>query len=301
MIVREYPTVARLFWVMQGSVLPRIYRHILFLIGLTIVIMVVDSFIWAVPHTSMQPFLMLGVALSLFLGFRNTSAYDRWWQARMQWGQLTASVRAIGHETRIFVNDEDRTEILCLTGAFVHLHRAYLRRNSKLAEDALSYIDRETLERLQLSDNPASAALKEIGDYLGRMARDGRLSGFGQRAFTDRLGEMELSRTSNEGIFNTPLPFVYSLLVWQTSFLYCILLPFGLIEAAHWMAPAFAGIAAYVFFGLAAVTDELEHPFKATSNGLPLDSLCRTVDIALAEQMGRTPPPPLDVRNHFLS
>jgi ion channel-forming bestrophin family protein len=301
MIVREYPSVMRLFLVVQGSVVPRIYGYIVFLVAFSILILVLDAHLVTLPHISMQPFAVIGVALSLFLGFRNNAAYERWWQARMLWGQLTASVRALGHETKIYLDAESREQILCLAGAFMHLHRARLRGNPDNAEAALTYVDRATLERLQLSTNPASAALREIDDKLAELAQTGQLSGFGQRSFTDRLGEMELSRTSNEGIHTTPMPFVYSLLVWQTSFLYCMLLPFGLIEETGWMAPIFAGIAGYVFFGLAAVTDELEHPFRATANGLPLDALCRSVDIVLAEQMGRTPPPPLQVRHYMLT
>ncbi|WP_424927089.1 bestrophin family protein [Amaricoccus tamworthensis] len=301
MIVREYPNVLRLFLVLQGSVIPRIYKHILFLVGLTVVIMLADRYLFEMPHTTMQPFLALGVALSLFLGFRNVAAYDRWWQGRMQWGQLTGCIRAMGHDSRIYLNDEDRKEILCLTGAFIHLHRAGLRKDSKAAQPALQYVDDETLDRFQHSNNPASAALQEIGTRLADYAREGRLSGYGQLTFTQRMSDLELSRTSNEGISNTPMPFVYSLLVWQTALLYCMLLPMGLLDSAGILAPAFEGIAGYVFFGLAAVTDELEHPFSASKNGLPLDALCRSVDISLAEQLGRTPPPPLEVRYHILT
>lgn len=301
MIVREYPNVFQLFLVLQGSVIPRIYKHILFLVGLTVVVMLTDRFVFKMPHTTMQPFLALGVALSLFLGFRNVAAYDRWWQGRMQWGQLTGSIRSMGHDSRLFLEKGDREEILCLTGAFIHLHRANLRKDSSSAKPALQYIDQETLDRFQHSNNPASAAMQEIGTRLEALSRDGRLSDFGRMTFSGRLGDMELSRTSNEGISNTPMPFVYSLLVWQTAFLYCLLLPLGLLDAAGILAPAFAAIAAYVFFGLAAVTDELEHPFRASNNGLPLDALCRSVDISLAEQMNRTPPPPLNVRYHLLT
>ena len=30
----------------------------------------------------------LGTALAIFLGFRNNSAYDRWWEARKIWGGI---------------------------------------------------------------------------------------------------------------------------------------------------------------------------------------------------------------------
>ena len=50
---------------------------------------------------------------------------------------------------------------------------------------------------------------------------------------------------------------------------------------------------AYVFLGLAEVTEDLAHPFSTTLNALPLDAMCRTIEISLAPHLGLTPPPPL--------
>ena len=32
---------------------------------------------------------MLGIAVSIFVGFRNTQAINRWWEARVLWGAIT--------------------------------------------------------------------------------------------------------------------------------------------------------------------------------------------------------------------
>ena len=40
--------------------------------------------------------LILGTAISIFLGFRTNSAYDRWFSARDLFGQLCASSRNLG-------------------------------------------------------------------------------------------------------------------------------------------------------------------------------------------------------------
>ena len=58
-------------------------------------------FVWATEYFGLEEFLMmdttvfslLGVILSLFLGFRTTTAYDRWWEARKQWGALVNNSR----------------------------------------------------------------------------------------------------------------------------------------------------------------------------------------------------------------
>ena len=42
------------------------------------------------------PFTALGVAISLFLGFRNNACYDRWWEGRNQWGKQLIVIRNLG-------------------------------------------------------------------------------------------------------------------------------------------------------------------------------------------------------------
>ena len=37
---------------------------------------------------------VLGIAASVFIGFRNTNAYNRWWEARTLWGSIIINSRA---------------------------------------------------------------------------------------------------------------------------------------------------------------------------------------------------------------
>ena len=106
---------------------------------------------------------------------------------------------------------------------------------------------------------------------------------------------------ASERIANTPLPFAYSLLVHRTAYLYCFLVPFGLAATAGWFAPLFTAIVAYVFFGLDAISKELENPFSGGHNNLPLDALCRVNEISVAEALGDVPPPPLEAVHYKLS
>lgn len=60
------------------------------------------------------------------------------------------------------------------------------------------------------------------------------------------------------------------------------------------MTPFVVAIVAYTFFGLDALGDEIEEPFGTADNHLPLDALCRDIEINLLEALGaRSLPPPL--------
>lgn len=50
---------------------------------------------------------LLGFVLSLLLVFRTNSAYDRWWEARKQWGALTNTSRNLAIKLNAYLPKED--------------------------------------------------------------------------------------------------------------------------------------------------------------------------------------------------
>ncbi len=284
MILRDKPGILALLFAVRGSVLPHIAPQLLFVGLFSTGVVAIDRFLFPLPHVQAAPLAVFGVALSLFLGFRNNAAYDRWWEARRLWGGLLADARSIAREAEIFLADPaDRRRLLTAMRAFLHQHRCALR---SLPNDEAA-----------LRDTPATptpdATLDAMGALLADALRGGRMDGFGARTLSTRLSTIALAQAGCERIKLTPLPYVYSLLIFRTSWLYCLLLPFALLDPTGWLTPLFAVIVAYTFFGLAEVTEELAHPFGPTANALPLDAICRTAEISLAPHLGEAAPPPL--------
>ncbi|WP_394199310.1 bestrophin family protein [Litoreibacter albidus] len=301
MIVREHPTSLHLFFVMRGSVVPKIIGKIVSIALLAVIVLLVDQYLFTLPHISITAMGVFGVALSLFLGFRNNAAYDRWWEARKLWGAMIADVRNLGRHMCVFVGKgSDREHILSYAIAFAHLHRGFLR-GVDVRADISGWIGEEEAAALIARKNPADAALRSMADHLGRLADAGSINGFGQMTISQTLSSLAVAQAGCERIVTTPLPFVYSLLVRRTTYLYCWLLPFALIESTGWFAPVFAAVVAYVFFGLQTVTNEMELPFHNVQNGLPLDAMCRTMEISVAEALDRPAPDNLTAENHVLS
>lgn len=283
MILRDKPGILALLFAVRGSVLPVIAPQLLFVALFSTAVVAIDRFVWTLPHVQAAPLAVFGVALSLFLGFRNNAAYDRWWEARRLWGGLLADVRSIAREAEIFLPDAtDRRRLLTAMRAFLHQHRCALRGLPNGAD--------------ALRDAPATtpdATLDAMAQHLAEALQQGRMDGFGARTLSTRLSTIALAQAGCERIKLTPLPYVYSLLIFRTSWLYCLLLPFALLDPTGWLTPLFAVIVAYTFFGLAEVTEELAHPFGLTANALPLDAICRTAEISLAPHLNEPSPPPL--------
>lgn len=295
MILRDKPGVRELLFATRGSIILKVMPQVAVVAGWSFLVYLLDRHWMPLTHPNIAPFTVIGIALSLFLGFRNNAAYDRWWEARKLWGQLIADMRALGRETELFLRSPERREkVLRLAIAFVHLHRMNLRR----VTDGKA---REWAGDLPDGPHPPCAALDAIEAELAAAVREGTLDGYGQLALGQRMAAITYAQAGCERIGNTPLPYVYSLLIFRTIWLYCLLLPLGLIDTAGWLTPVFAGVVAYVFFGLAEVTEELGHPFGPTPNGLALDAMCRTVETSLAPHLGITPPEPVRPVDYSLS
>lgn len=292
MIIRDKPGFMDLVFAIRGSVLPHIAPMLGMLMVFAAVMVGIDRHFAVLPHVEGAPFTVFGIALSLFLGFRNNAAYDRWWEARRLWGGLLGDLRALAREAEVFVPDLTlRRGMLRDALAFLHLHRANLRRIAP---------DRAAFPELAAAPHPPCAALDRLAATVARAHAEGGIDGFGARTLTGRLASMTAAQAGCERIAVTPLPYVYSLLIFRTTYVYCLLLPLALIGPAGWLTPLFVGIVAYVFLGLAEVTEELSHPFGPTLNALPLDAICRTAEISLAPHLGEAAPAPLLPQDYYL-
>jgi ion channel-forming bestrophin family protein len=293
MIVREKPGLWDLLTALRGSIVPRVAGPVAVLGALAALVVALDRATGKAPHLDGSAFAVFGIGLSLFLGFRNNAAYDRWWEARRLWGGLLADMRSLAREVEVFLEDPAaRGQVLRQALVFLHAHRLNLRRLSPRAPGQEAVAD---------ASHPPDAALDRLNAILAQAHREGQLDGFGARALTARLGSMALQQAGCERIANSPLPFVYSLLIYRTTYLYCLLLPLALIGSTGWMTPVFVAVVAYMFLGLAEVTEELSHPFAPSQNGIALDAICRAAEISLAPHLGEDAPPPLQPVDHYLS
>lgn len=301
MIVKNQPSALQLFFAMQGSIVPKIRLKLFLIAALSFVIFLIDQSVTTLPHISITAMGIFGVALSLFLGFRNNVAYDRWWEGRVLWGKMIADMRNLGRNTQIFVADAKQEERLISTVmASIHFHRGFLR-NVDARPEVEPWTGPEISQELSQFQNPANAALQKAAEQIGAWARANQISGFAQIELSRNLASLTRSQSGCERIATTPLPYVYSLLIRRTTYIYCWILPFALLDSTGGFAPILSAAVAYVFFGLQAVTNELEMPFRNIENGLPLDALCRTIEISAAEALGRVPLAPLVPVNYELT
>jgi putative membrane protein len=156
-------------------------------------------------------------------------------------------------------------------------------------------------EELARMPNQPDYLMRRMGLDLGQCVREGRIDPCLAAGIDATLSAMTAAAASCERIKNTPIPFSYSVLLHRTAYLYCFLLPFGLVDTIGFMTPVVVAIVAYTFFGLDALGDELEEPYGMEPNDLPLDAICRVIEIDLRTALGDDDvPPPLQAVDYTL-
>lgn len=307
MIVRNKPNAFQLFFILRGSVVALIFPQIIFMTILGAMVAATQYYYPVIfPSFTLAPLALLGIALSLFLGFRNNACYDRWWEARKQWGQLIVDSRSLSRQITSYIDEEAegavavQKRMIYLTIAFNHALRHQLRQSDPWS-DIEKYLEPDDIEPLRKSLNLPDALLRLIGKKLGSCRHKKLLSDFLIQTLDDHITSMASVQAACERIQNTPLPFAYLLLVQRTAYLYCLILPFGIVASQGLLTPFFCAIVAYTFFGLDALSEELEEPFGLSANDLALSAMSRTIEINLLEILGETNlPDPMQPIKHRL-
>lgn len=246
-------------------------------------------------------FTLIGVVLSIFLGFKNTACYDRWWEARKLWGMLIANARHFDRDCRM-LSQGRRERVIQHVIAFANVLRDRLRHQTAnpTALVETSGMSQQAVTQLYQHANAPQYTLSLIQWELMQAMKEGEISDIIYTQMNDHVTELSLVQTGCDRIATTPLPFAYSVLLNRTVYFFCFMLPFSLGSTLGLATPLLVGILAYTFLGLDALSSEIEEPFGTQSNDLPLDSMVRTIEIELLGTLGKPTPPPIQAQDHNL-
>lgn len=292
MIVRPRPNWLRMLFVVRGSVLPVILPQLLGTTAFAILVTVLHGrlFAWKIP-LNFVPFSLIGLTLAIFLGFRNSTSYARYWEARTLWGALLNETRTLVRQALTLPDSTAEAGTLgARLIAFVHALRHQLRGTDASA-DLRRLLPKEECERLQAARFKPAMLLLMAGEWMRERLGSGQLSPALAQAMEAPLGRLTEALGGCERIAGTPIPFTYSVIIHRTIYLYCVLLPFGLVDSIGPMTPVIVAFIAYTFFALEALGEEIEDPFGTSPNDLALDAMSATIEATLREMMGQAPAP----------
>jgi len=283
-----------MLFVWHGSVLPEILpRLVALLLFSSLIVYFRGQFFQYKVSLNPTPFTLIGLALAIFLGFRNNASYDRFWEGRKLWGALLIDARSLVRQALTMSNlPPDSEKIAYFTRlliAFTYALKHQLRRTNA-APDLERLLPPELAQALQKVKFKPIRLLQEMGRWVQALKTEGQLEAITQIAFDHNLNQLSAIVGGCERIASTPIPYTYSVLLHRTVYIYCFLLPFGLVDSIGWMTPVMVVFVGYTFIALDALITELEEPFGEEPNDLALNTISQTVETSLLEMIGQEAP-----------
>ena len=68
--------------------------------------------------------------------------------------------------------------------------------------------------------------------------------------------------------------------------IYCVLLPFGMVEQLGWLTPLGSTVIGFMFQALHKIGQDLEDPFDNTVHDIPMSAISTTIECNLLQLLG---------------
>jgi putative membrane protein len=285
---------------------------------------------WTWLAISWLPIALLGTAVAFITGFKNNTSYTRLWEARQVFGAIVSGSRTFAMQVRDAVPDPAaRTRILHRHLAWVTALR-YQLRETKAWENMQRAANVEYRRRYHVAewDEPIEPLLStllsadDLADVLPRKTRATRLMALQMRDLRSvaeptvpgEMRHLELVRTLAalgeaqgrcERIKNFPYPRQFATLNLFFTWMFIVLVPFGLVQefqklgpVSVWLAVPASAIIAWVFHTMDKIGDSSENPFEGSPNDVPITALSRTIETDVRDLLGEAPLPPALAPEH---
>jgi putative membrane protein len=222
---------------------------------------------------------LLGFVLSLLLVFRTNTAYDRWWEARKQWGALTNASRNLSIKLNAYLTNDDK--------ASRHFFRKII---PTFAQSLFSYL-RSDYTKFMLDENEhpefkdAFSVKKHGPNHISSLLFQKVNSLYKEGKFTDGqliLLQNELEAFTNitgacERIKNTPIPQSYSSFIKKFIVIYVATLPMGYVFSMGYFVVLAVPFIFYVLASLELIAESIEEPFGEDSDDLPIEKMAENI------------------------
>ena len=251
---------------------------------------------------------ILGVAVSFYVGFKNSSSYNRFSEARQLWGGIvnrsrnwTMLVLANTRPAAPLAPDQVayQRQLVYRQIAWANALRLHLRRQTKEQWDAAvaPFLDPAESAYLRTTANPPAQLLLRQSQAL--RDAEGLFDALQRHTLVEDLRELTNLQGGTERIKNTPFPRQYAFSSVVFVWIFIALLPLGLLaefekmgHGHYWFTVPFSVLVSWVFVTIELVGHISENPFENRMNDVPMTALCRSIEIDLRQMLGETTLPP---------
>ncbi|MBB4803491.1 putative membrane protein [Flavobacterium nitrogenifigens] len=239
---------------------------------------------------------VFGLAVAFFLGFRMNSAYDRWWEARKIFGELTNNTRSFVTKIYAYYGNEshfketEQTDLRLKAKKTIDLSILFIRQlKNEMHNNHKPTFSEESSQLLSEFDiNQENKISNEILVAITKTIED-------SFAFTARIEKGDLMQHINrfydiqgkaERIKNTPFLMIYSAFTRIIVYFYVLLIPLfigdidlgGENSGFEFLAIPIMVIISTVFLTINKLANLHGEPFSENKTSVSIDEICKTIE-----------------------
>lgn len=287
MIVDKHISIVRLLRVLWKQLL------MMFAIA-TLIIFPIEYFGLERYTIDMTTPLILGTALSIFLGFQTNSAYERWMRGRALWGQMLSASRnyalyltrvnedCINHNT-----GKNDASVSVIMKRMIRRNIAWIWSINRQLKDIKQpmqgldqYLEKDELDHLKECHNPALQMLFFQSRDFRKIQAGGQFFDGEHFEIIACQREMIAGQTACEGLKNTPFPTHYTYFTRVFIWMLVVLISFSLprLEQTGYFAIPMTVMIGWVFSMIEGIGSYMDDPFINNRNVVPMDALARGLE-----------------------
>jgi putative membrane protein len=270
-----------------------------------LVIAVEEYFGDHIYKTSGQIGSVFGLAVAFFLGFRMNSAYDRWWEARKIFGELTNNTRSFVAKIYVYYGNEanfkdsDNEGNALQAQKLMDLTILYIRQlKNEMHNKFESPVDHQSLTLLSNFDiNKDNKLTNEILIGIAKNIEDNFsiTAKFEKGDLMQHINRFYEIQGKAERIKNTPFLMIYSAFTKIIVSFYVILIPLfigdidlgGEESGFEFLAIPIMVIISTAFLTINKLANLYGAPFSEKKTSVNIDDICITIEQNCKEVMNK--------------
>lgn len=253
------------------------------LLGIITVAAVMSLAVNAVPLENISALVPLfGIVVSIFIGFRNRNAYNRWWEARTLWTGIAVNSRALSNA--LIAYQDGTAEMAAITD---RMRRREIRHAYQLAAELRGTPAPIRLKELtpdDPADCTASGLLSRQAADIAALTRAGMIDRQARRVLVTINSTQVNTDVGLERVRHQPIPRFYDIFIRGLAWFFAILVCTRMDAGGHDNVTGI--VLSVLIMALVIIAEQLgrllEEPMSADIFGLPLDRYCADLAAELA-------------------
>lgn len=223
---------------------------------------------------------IIGTVLGFFLVFRINASYDRYWEGRKLWSQMTSTnINLVRNCEALLINAPEKRRAMALWAIAYNYAAMNALRGEKGLGPYTKNLDPAKAQQVLNSERPTLVIAKEMSNIIQEAKSEKIITEYAQFNIDNHIKILIQDFETSDRISNTPLPFSYVIHLRRAMLLYCFSFPLVIVDKIEfsWFTILGTMFLAFVYFGVEEISNEIENPFEKDRNDLPLEDYCERI------------------------